>query len=109
MHILLWWQASRNPPLPSTVSSRTPRADEPLHFREIASDNAVPFEFRNFGRREPEPAAVDLVIVLTDCRAGAGRDLVGAVEAQGSCWNDNLAQFGVVDPLEHAALVHMGV
>src|SRR5215467_10528661 len=72
-----------------------------------SSDNAVLFERGYLSGRQFEPVAVDLTVVLAELRAGHGVDRVGAVEAQRRRRHDDAADLIVLDPFEHATLVHV--
>ncbi len=57
----------------------------------------------------PQPAAVNFVVVLTDPRTGHSRRDVGAMHSQW-CRRQHhapLLKFGMIDPLQHAAFVHV--
>ena len=55
-------------------------ADEAVDGYRAGSDDAVLFERRDLGGRQPQPIAVDLAVMLAEFRAGHGVDRVGAVD-----------------------------
>jgi hypothetical protein len=62
------------------------------------SDDTVFFERTDLGRRQSQPVAVDLAVVLAELRAGHGVDRVGAVDAQWCRRHDDTADLVVLDP-----------
>src|SRR6516165_11530264 len=86
-----------------TRSGKAPEA------RTAALNDAALSEIGNLGRRQSEPAAVDVGIVLAELRTGGCRHFVSAVKTQWRGRDDNAPDLVVLDPFEHAALVHVRV
>src|SRR6516225_6464222 len=72
-------------------------------------DDAALLQISDLARRQAEPAAIDLGIVLTELGARCRRHFVGAVKAQRRGRDDDMPDLVVLDAFEHSALVHMRI
>src|SRR6266581_3507146 len=66
-------------------------------------------EIGDLVRRQAEPAAIDVGVVLAELGARRRRHSVGAVKAQWRGRDDDMADFVMLDPFEHAALMHVRI
>src|SRR5579863_338790 len=73
------------------------------------SDDALLLQRQYLIGGQSKPATVDLFVVLADRWAGHRCHTLRAVQPQRGCRYDDVAKLRMLDPLQHAAAVHMRI